>query len=54
VLAVLRLNSKELHEKFVKAPTQQPTREGQWIGFVGKILTGNHGKITIKYDGFSG
>ena len=24
----------------------------QWIGFHGKILTGNHGKITIKYRAF--
>jgi hypothetical protein len=27
---------------------------GKWIGFVEKILTGNHGKNTIKYRGFTG
>ena len=26
----------------------------QWIGLLGKILTGNHGEFTIKLIGLSG
>jgi len=52
IIALQRSVTQNPKEKKTPGDMSHPECEYQWIGLLGKILTGNHGKITIKYMGF--